>query len=276
MFVLLVLWRATSERLVSVPLPPGWAAVGFLAVLVIAIAAACVSPKALLFPAIGVLEILGMIGRAVSSLMLLALDRVIKRFVWDTLKSLSLGLSGAADGVDDVLVDRELPAKDCVYLELPTDIVAAVHDQQTMHGGEIHRLVYRPGLVWSPLSLLKELESTEFPLVHCSYYDNAECIQKMADWIGEPMVEQFDGHYKTETLQAVSPRNGPFQNIIRTELESSNHYEDHVSDLREKYGPVNTRWGTRTKLLGLRSIRPVVGTEPPSPRVRSPYDGPPP
>lgn len=267
--VMMLLWQASCERIVSAPLPAAWAPVSYLGVLVVAITVACFWTGALLFPAIAILETLSALGRALASLLLLTFDRLIRRFAWDTIKSLSLGLSGAAESVDDIAVDRELSGHHSVYLELPTDIVADVQAQQATQGKEIHRLVYRPGLVWSPLSLVKELASVDFPLIHCCYYSNAECIQRIADWICEPLVQKFDGHITRPTLQAVGSSHGGFQNVLGGEIESPNEYVHHVNDLREKYGPLRTRWGTGTRLIGLRALERMVshGSTPPRPEI---------
>jgi hypothetical protein len=277
LLVVLAFWQTITQRMLSAPLAAAWAPVVFLGVLVAGITAACFSPGSLMFPAIGVLETFGAVFGAASSMLLLTLDRVIRRFVWGTIKGLSLGLNGAADSADDVKVDLELSHQHSIYLELPQDLVAGVQADQAKHGNEIHELVYRPGLVWSPLSLVKELAKIDFPLVHTSYYGTGECIQKVAEWICEPLEKHFDGCVKTPITQIVRRGHDGVHGVIPGEIEGRNRYEDHVDDLKLKFGPVKTRWGTKTRLVGAprhpidRSTEP---TEEPS-RPRSPWLRPP-
>jgi len=67
----------------------------------------------------------------------------------------------------------------------------------------------RPGAVvgaGAMTGLHEALEGNDFPLVHTAYYREPDYLLKVADWLCEPVTEEFDGRIRRVTQ---APRGAP-------------------------------------------------------------------
>lgn len=264
-------WPAATVSLVF------WSALALIAV------AACLFRGLALLPGIVLLEAPAAVWRALTGLAALQLEVPIRRGVWGFLRSLGMGLSGAPQRVQDTRVSLDrLDPEDCVYLELPEDLVAGVKTKQNGRLGDIQDILYRRGGTWYARNLVKELHDLGFPLVHTSYYDNAECIEKVADWLREPVIEEFDGHPKFMTTRMTGPAIGGLRAGYLEEVEGRNRYVMHVDELKSRHAAPGSRWGGATQLsfdasvIAAAAMTPKLPSRwrvpPPGPAVKSPYD----
>lgn len=209
-----LLWQTALSTLSPAPLSiPGTSLVFWMVVTTIAVTA-CFFDRFVVFPGIVLTEGLSALWRGLVGFMALSFDGRIKDAVWGFIASLSLGLNGAPQRVADISVSLRFEAlapEDCVYLELPREVVSGIIEAQKGRLSEIQEILYRKAATWSPTALREELESVDFPLVHTAYYRDPECIQKMADWMCEPIVQEFDGRSKVQTTrpQGQSVRRAP-------------------------------------------------------------------
>jgi hypothetical protein len=247
----LLLWRPVLASVATGPLSAAGVSLGFWVVVTAGAVAACFFDRFVFLPGIALLEGVSTMWRALVGLATLTFDVQIRNSVWGFVKSLGLGLSGAPRRVEDITVKRMFEtsdAEDCVYLELPKEVVDGVMEAQKTRLAEIHQILYRKAASWSPTHLREELEAVDFPLVHTTYYREPECIQKIADWLCEPVVIELDGRVKFSTTRSVGEGYGGFQNAVREEVEGRNAYRDHVEELKQKHGPPGSKWGTATNV----------------------------
>lgn len=247
--LVLLLWRPVLTSVATGPLSTAGESLGFWVVVAAVMVAACFFDRFVFFPGIALLEGMSTIWRALVGLASLTFDVRIRNSVWGYVKSLSLGLSGAPRRVEDVTVSRmfeTFDAEDCVYLELPAEIVDGVIQAQKTRLAEIQEILYRKAAIWSPTHLREELEAVDFPLVHTTYYREPECIQKIADWLCEPVVKELDGRVKYRTSRSMGEPHGGFQNAVLEEIEGPNVYRKHVQELKERHGRRGSKWGTAT------------------------------
>jgi hypothetical protein len=240
-----LLWLPGLRHLSAAPLRADSASLAFWVVLTTMAAAALALDGFLFLPGIVATETLPALGSALKGYISLALDATIRRWVWESTQSFALGQSGAPGSVADIDVRLAFSggdAEDCVYLELPEAVVTRVVDEQKGRLGEIQEILYRKAVSWSPSGLREALEGSRFPLVHTVYYDEPECVQKVADWICEPVVEELDGRTKLRTTVPRGAPRGGLQNMVLQEIESVNHYRRHVDALQEKFGPPGGAW----------------------------------
>jgi hypothetical protein len=224
--------------------PEGASLAVWVAVTMMAIAALALD-YFLLLPGIIVTETLPALGSALKGYFSLALDATIRRWVWELTQSFALGQNGAPESAADIDVRlgfSDADAEDCVYLELPEAIVTRVVDAQKGRLGEIQEILYRKAVSWSPSALREALEGSDFPLVHTAYYREPECVQKVAAWLCEPVVEELDGRTKRLTTVPRGTPRGGLQNMVLEEIESVNHYRWHVDALQRKFGPPGGAW----------------------------------
>jgi hypothetical protein len=234
-----------SSRAVSA----SWASLAFWVSITIVAILAWVFDRFIFFPGIVLTEGLSTMWRGLTGLAALTFDVHIRNSVWGFIKSLSLGVNGAPQRVEDIAVKLmfdQSDQEDCVYLELPADVVSSVTAAQEARIAAIQKILYRKTTSWSPGSLHEQLEAVDFPLVHTTYYRDAECIEKIAAWVSEPMVKEFDGRFKTMTTVAQGRPHDGVQNVTLEEIESRNAYREHLEDLKQKFGPRGSRWGTGT------------------------------
>jgi hypothetical protein len=250
-----VLWRTTF------PLSSSGNAMMFLVFLTSLFATAWFFGPLFFFPGVMVVQGTATLSRGITGLAALTFDGAIKKRVWGFTKTLTLGLSGAPRRIQDISVERMLTSRDpedCIYLELPTDIVVGVQQSQLQQVPQIQDILYNRTENWLPMQLREHLEAVDFPLVHTIYYRDPSCIQKIADWIQEPMVRNFDGRSKySATVTHGSFQGGQFQ--TQGEFESGNDYRWHVEKLKRKHGPRGTRWGTATNFDKAYAQRPSEG-----------------
>ena len=242
--LVLLLWR-----IALVPLLPALSAhgasMGFWIVVALVVAAAFVFDRLLFLPGIVLVEGVSAVLRGIADLAVLSFNAPIRRSVWAFVRSFGLGLSGSPRPVEDIAVKLAFDPtdpEDCVYLELPADVVAGVVDAQKSRLSEIHELLYRPMATWTPNYLVDELAAIGMPLVHTIYYRNAECIAKIAGWLCEPRVKELDGRvrHKVTTLRTGLP-GGLSQGFIE-EIEGVNAYRKHLEDLKRRHGEGDPRW----------------------------------
>lgn len=209
------------------------------------------------FPGVVISQGLSTLSRGITGLTALTFDGTIKHWVWRFTRALSLGMSGAPRRIQDVSVQRMLTsrdAEDCVYLELPDDIVKGVQQSQRDRFARIQEILYEKTENWLPTQLRAHLETVDFPLVHTVYYRDSSCIQKVADWLLEPMKDFFDGRIKTPTtVSHGSFRGGQFQTL--EDFEGANHYRAHLEELKLKHGAPASRWGQATNFDKLSVLR---------------------
>lgn len=245
----LLLWQPLLTRVIPGPLPAEAISLAFWIVVTAVLIGACALDRFLLLPGIVATETLPALWAGLMGYAVLAFDTAIRRGVWESIKSLSLGLNGAPERVTDIDVRRafsSFDAEDCVYLELPEFIVARVVDAQKRRFGEIQEILYRKGTAWSPAGLREALEGANFPLVHTAYYQEPNCVRKVAAWIAEEVVVESDGSTKMLTIvPRGEPRNG-LQDMVGEEIEGVNHYRRHVEQLRAKFTSPAGEWELRT------------------------------
>jgi len=248
MFVLL-LWRPVITAVSSGAVSASGLSFAFWLVVTAIVAAAVFFDYLMLVPGIALTEGLATVWKGFVSLLVLSFDVPIRNAVWGFLKSLGLGLNGAPQRAEDIAVSlmfEPSDPEDCVYLELPEEIVSRVTETQKSRLIEVQEILYRRSAVWSPTQLREELESVDFPLVHTTYYRDPECIQKVADWTSEKVGEpKLDGQLKIPTT-VTRPMPAGFQQGFREEILGVNAYRWHVEELKKKHGAQGTRWGTGT------------------------------
>jgi hypothetical protein len=214
------------------------------------------------FPGVVLVQGTATVARGIGGLAALTFDGTIKKWVWGFTKALSLGLSGAPRRIQDISVERMLTSsdpEDCIYLELPHDIVLGVQQGQRDQFVQIQDILYSKTKNWLPTQLREHLESLDFPLVHTVYYRDPSCIQKIADWIQEPMGDYFDGRLKTPTTVSHGAFKGGGEYVTQEEFEGPNHYRLHLEELKMKHGPAGSRWGSATNIDKLSALRPPRG-----------------
>ena len=251
-----LLWLPGLQRLTGAPLAATGASLAFWVVLTTMAVAALALDRFLFLPGIVATETLPALGTALKGYISLALDTTIRRWVWESTQSFALGQSGAPGSVADIdvrLAFAGLDAEDCVYLELPEAVVTRVTDAQKGRLGEIHDILYREGVSWSPSGLREALEDRDFPLVHTAYYREPDCVQKLAEWICEPVIEELDGRTKFLTTAPRGAPRGGYQNMVLEEIQSRNYYRSHVNALQEKFGPEGGPWA-RPKPIGIPGL----------------------
>ncbi len=246
--LLLLFWRATLPAVFAGSLSTQGQSLVFWVFLTTLLITANVFGALIFFPGVALIQGTATIWRGIVGLTALTFDGTIKAWVWGFTKALSLGLSGAPRRVKDVSVEQMLrdgDDEDCIYLELPADIVDGVLRDQQAQFTDIQDILYRKTANWLPTHIQEHLESLDFPLVHTVYYRDASCIQKIADWIQEEVVKDFDGRSKySATVSLGSFKGGVFQ--TQGEFEGPNDYRFHVEKLKRKYGPPGSRWGAAT------------------------------
>lgn len=240
-----LLWLPGLQHLAAGPLPAESVSLAFWTVLTVTAVFALAIDRFLYLPGILFTETLPALGSALKGYFSLAMDAAIRGWVWASTQSFALGQNGAPESVEDIevrLAFSGADAEDCVYLELPEDIVARVVLAQKGRLGEIHEILYRPTVSWSPSGLPKALEGIDFPLVHTVYYREPECVQKVAAWISEPVIEELDGRTRLKTtVPRGAPRNG-LQNMVIEEIESRHYYRGHVEQLQQRFAPPGSAW----------------------------------
>ena len=209
------------------------------------------------FPGVVISQGFSTLSRGIAGLTALTFDGTIKDWVWGFTRALSLGMSGAPRRIQDISVQRMLTshdAEDCVYLELPDDIVKGVQQGQRDRFARIQEILYEKTENWLPTQLRAHLETVDFPLVHNVYYRDPSCIQKIADWLLEPMKDFFDGRIKTPTtVSHGSFKGGQYQTL--EDFEGANHYRAHLEELKLKHGAPGSRWGQATNFDKLSVLR---------------------
>ena len=196
--------------------------------------------RALFLPGIVMTNTASVIWKTLSGVVLIAFDGLVKKSAWGFIKSLSLGISGAPHRAEDIEVSLKLRG-DHMYLELPEVIVEGVKKEQAPQLEEIQKILYQENLKWSPTELREQLEGIDFPLIHTVYYRNADCIQKMADWIVEPIQELLNASTPWDTLRTVGERDGFIEKVGET-IYSPNGYKIHLAELKAKLAPPGTIW----------------------------------
>jgi len=197
------------------------------------------------FPGIVVTDLLKVLWRGLMGFLLLTFDKGVKTAVWGFTKSFAMGLNGAPRRVQDIRVSREFDtslAEDYVYLELPEDIVAEVTESQKPRLNEIQGILYGNQTSWDPTELVKALAEKDFPLIHTVYYRDSECIQKIAEWLAEPVKEYRDGRSEHEVMRTVGRRDEEYQTYVAETIRGPNAYREHVVDLKERHAPADSRW----------------------------------
>lgn len=260
-----VLWRTTFPAILGGPLSSSGDALVFWMFLTSLVGTVWFFGPLFFFPGVVLVQGTATLSRGIAGLAALTFDGTIKKWIWGFTKALSLGLSGAPRRIQDISVERMLTSRDpedCIYLELPDDIVLGVQHSQREQFAQIQAVLYSKTKNWLPTQLREHLESLDFPLVHTVYYRDSSCIQKIADWIQEPMVEYFDGRVKTPTTVSHGGfKGGQYQTL--EELEGSNRYRAHVEKLKIKHGAPGSRWGKATnvdRLSALGSPRGAIAT----------------
>jgi len=267
----LLVWQWQLPALTAIA-PSDSVAVCFW-VLATAIAlAASVFDRFLFLPGIILVESVGAIWKAITGFAALRFALRLRREVWGFTQSLLLGLSGAAQRVEDVRVSATFGSsdpEDSIYLELPEDIVMEVIRSQNARLAETRDILYREGGTWSPVSLRKDLEAIDFPLVHTTYYRQQACIEKVADWLCEPVVEEFDGRAKQAVTVLNHGGDGGVHEGFIDEIELVNGYRKHVKDLQERHCGPTSAWSVPPRQSAaaaraqfLRELSPLNGGAP--------------
>jgi hypothetical protein len=249
--LVLLLWKTVLYQLSPAPLSTPGLSLGFWVVVTTIVVAACFLARLVFLPGILLTEGLPAMWRGLASFAALSFDVRIRKSVWASMKSLGMGLSGAPQRVEDIIVSLtfdESDPEDCVYVELPEDIVSGVTQAQKGRLTEIQEILYRRRATWSPTHLREELESVDFPLVHTAYYRHSECIQKIADWMCEPRVKELDGRLKYMTTVTVGKTRGGLLEGFKEEIEGVNAYRKHVEELKQRHAPRGSKWGTGTNV----------------------------
>ncbi len=244
LFLVGLAWRPFAEAVTSRSLSdPGLSMALFVTVMLLLLVA-CFSRRrfgyAMLFPGILIANTVPLIFKTLFGMLLSIFDSVLKKAAWGLLKSFGLGISGAPRKAEDIDVNLE-PRGDNLYLELPTKIVEAVKKEQEPHLKNIQDFLYKADIKWTPGELREQLEETDFPMIHTTYYRNPYCIQKTADWIAEPVHEYWDGFHIHDTMRTVG-ESGGFIQKVQEKSEGANEYKNHIGRLKLRISAPGSIW----------------------------------
>jgi hypothetical protein len=117
---------------------------------------------------------------------------IVRRRAWGYLQELAFGLDGYVHKLPDVQKTLAIADKNVFRLEeLPTSVteraLASRADWVRTHLGDVSETFSKMVVTAADLTYLLKIVETDLSLVHAAYYSDAECIERIADWIAESL-----------------------------------------------------------------------------------------
>jgi hypothetical protein len=225
------------------------------------------------FPGILLYSLIRFLIGIAKGLIFYVFDGWLKNTVWGFVKAFSLGINGGPRRSEDITVQEKfspLHPEDHIYLELPDTLVNKVKLKQKEQLHKFHEVLYGKNTSWTPVNLSEELAKVSFPLIHTSYYEQKECIEKIADWISEPMEELANFTRQVETTDTIFEDDGSGYSLSKSGYaELPNEYLSHIKELKRKYYDLNPDWIVKnTKIKPeIASVKSKLRMMAPPPRL---------